>query len=73
MTHFQSELTYHIPFSGKEKRSFGGRVFTLVWTGLYKGNAEAIAKNLSMDGDILVRVIKIKGGWAIYTKYTWRK
>ena len=73
MSHFQSELKYHIPFRGKTERKFGNNIFKLVWTGIYKANADTIAKNISMDGDISTRIVKIKDGWAIYTRYTWGK
>ena len=73
MTFFESELTKHIPFKGKSKRKFGEHIFNLTWTGHYKITADRIAKNISMDGDIHTKVVKISGGWAIYTRYFGRK
>lgn len=58
----------YVPYSGKKTRMIGKYKFNLIGTYLYESTANMLAKSISMDGDIAVRVIKIKGGYALFTR-----
>jgi hypothetical protein len=73
MAFFQSDLKLHIPYKFSHLRKIGNQTFAITWSGIYKSTAEKIAKNLEMDGDIIAKIVKIRNGWAIFTRYTYPK
>ncbi len=66
---FQGEIDRkYVPYSGKNKRKIGKYTFNLVGTYLYENTANLLAKQMAIDGETAVRVIGIKGGYALFVR-----
>jgi hypothetical protein len=66
---FQGEINkYFVPYKGKPWKTFGSIKLDLMGTYLYEKTAQLIAKQINIDGDYSVRIIRIPSGFALYMK-----